>query len=415
VSGRDYHWSVRLAVGVGVLALAQFEALFAYLLLHLHNLLTTLFEVHVRFRPTPLPLSYAGGAVVVLLLFVGLTSVTLLLLVLVAVHAADDPWTVPSALEACADHRYDLDDMRVVVRRGAGVAGGFAVVVALLVWLPVQLPVEALTLVLLGAAGAGGAVYWSVRVPNVSEVGAGVALLAYPPLVMRAVQRLGPAESAVEATVTDPVSAAIAMVAVVPPLLVAGFVTLDLELDWRAGVPLAMALLLVGPAAVGLQPDVQQPPPGESSVDVSGTVNVSAHEKVVLGGSDNLVETFVVRVGSQRVHNPADRAQVVTVPDVRACLFTPERHDLDVRQGSYDGSFHYPLHSQLGMAPDGTRTATLRLDLGLPDARNEELDAATMDGLGTVPVTVADDCPEQSDRPRLVIYTTDGYDPRGAG
>jgi hypothetical protein len=405
------HWAVRVAVVASGFAALQVAVVPVYVVVLVLLELGSVFEVAIRVRPTPLPGSYAWGAVAFLVVAVVLTLLTDLVAAAVTARATGGTTAASAALERVAVERYDLGNRRRAAGRAGAALGGVVAGITLLLLLPVELPFSLLGVVLAGVGVAGVVAWWTDPAPGVPEAGLGLALVAYPPAVVRAAHRFGPADGLGDVLAGD--ALVVFVLAWTPLLLVAILIALDRSPDWRLGVPLVTALLLVAAGALGMQGQVQTPPAPETTVSTTETVDVSEGRSVALGGSDNIIDGRLVRVGSQSVHNPAERRQVGTLPDVKGCLFTPERHDLEVRQGVLDVEgigepTHYPIASKLILEPSERKTAVLRLQV-------DELDNATLDRVGTVPVSVADACPERSDEPRLVIYTTDGYNPRGLG
>lgn len=184
--------------------------------------------------------------------------------------------------------------------------------------------------------------------------------------------------------------------------------------DWRPDpqkvLVLAAVLLVVGAGTVVADREVAEP---TTAVDTPSSINVSETQRVLLGGeTDNYPLVEVAQVGRLVLSNPAAFAQPVPLPDVRACLFSPWRHDIDVLQGGLESSgYGYggtidPAPREYQIESNGTRSVQLWVDL-------KQFESGERDSLDEVPVTLADTCPEESDRPRLVVYTTSDYDPRG--
>jgi hypothetical protein len=408
----------RLKTESGRLFVVQSVGMALYVIFLVAIGLGNLFGTTLRAAPTPLPRSF-GIVWMTVLLPTTVVSGAVFALAKIAPHlgpmvhrgSLTERWSDSGEEHSRRDggESDEPDARKSLGPRGLALAAEFALGFALLVVLPTKMPLEYLTLLLAALTGAGAAVWWTRPVSEFPEIGLGVSLVAYPGTVSAA---LSLPVSVSGAALSPTQAVAVALLSWLSLPAVAVLVILNRRIDWRIGLPMAVALLLVGAAAYGMAGQVPEPADPRTTVHTVEEVDPSTTRPVYLGGSDHLVQTEVVQIGRQEVHNPANRTQIVEVPDVRACLFTPERHELEVRQGSldtgYDPPTHYPIDSRHRMAPDETRTAELRLDVG-------DLDNSTLSTLGTVPVVVRDTCPEKSDGLQLVIYTTDGYNPRGPG
>jgi hypothetical protein len=157
---------------------------------------------------------------------------------------------------------------------------------------------------------------------------------------------------------------------------------LDVEKRKAAGgvvLVLVIVLALLAFDATGAQPVYTE--------DFRDTVEVP----------DDIREQVVV--GETTVENPFVLSRRADLPPVNGCLYTPERRHVSVRRPEA------PYDLLLGSGETRTFNVTAGGDAFF-DRETEELRDA-FENRETVPVEVADDCPETADEPKLVI-STDG-------
>ncbi len=103
-------------------------------------------------------------------------------------------------------------------------------------------------------------------------------------------------------------------------------------------------------------------------------------------------------VGSVTVENPFALSRVAEAPVVDGCIYTPDRETAGVR---YDDR----TRGVLGGGESRVHDVIVRGE-GFYDHETNELHDAFADR-ETVPVEVADECPEEADEPKLVVVVTD--------
>lgn len=113
-----------------------------------------------------------------------------------------------------------------------------------------------------------------------------------------------------------------------------------------------------------------------------------------------------VVVGETTVENPFVLSRRTDLPPVDGCLYTPDKRDVSVVRPDT------PYDLLLGGGETRTFNVAVRADAFF-DRRSEEIHPTFADR-ETVPVEVADDCPESTDEPKLVILKDRGTSPRPA-
>jgi len=103
-------------------------------------------------------------------------------------------------------------------------------------------------------------------------------------------------------------------------------------------------------------------------------------------------------IGSVTVENPFVLSRVAEAPVMNGCLYTPERETTSVR---YDET----PRGVLAGGESRVHGIVVRGE-GFYDRDTDELRDAFADR-ETVPVEVAEDCPEEADEPKLVVVVTD--------
>jgi hypothetical protein len=272
-----------------------------------------------------------------------------------------------------------------------GAAGGLFVV-GIPDWLSAELPLFAVCAAVPGLVAAGQAVPERRVRTALSTAGATVYLFLLPIL-------LGPVLGILTLVVAAVVG--IGTVAVARRVLrEAG------PLDARLAAPLALVLLVVAGGALAV--DLADPRPTVTAETVDA-VNLTAAEERRFVYADTTGNFPLVRVGTVTVSNEAPRSRSASLPSYRACLYTAEFGPI---RGS--GPTTVSVVEPEGRATvvddprlDGKETreyaVVVLLDRFDGPPGFDETDAADVRALGTVPVRQAEQCPESTASPALVL------------